>query len=195
MHALGILRKMFTEQDGRRGPPRITLCSTPVAPSVSLTPNRVVYGVVVAALAAALGVGHVSLRFAVNDQKLAHRALQTQTRELYQRLTVLELENEMLCGPDQLREYAVKQLGMVEAGEETMALPVSTLAVAPRMHPSEEAARRMRDDLTARSEAEGEAAQSPMERVTDALMNVRPAMAGALEAAKENKRINLKPKL
>ena len=188
MHALGILRKMFTDQDGRRGPPRITLCSTPVAPSVSLTPNRVVYAVVVAALAAALGVGHVSLRFAVNDQKLAHRALQTQTRDLYQRLTVLELENEMLCGPDQLREYAVKQLGMVESGDETLAVPVSILAVAPRSQPSDEAARRMRDDLAAGHEAEESGKQSPMERVTDVLMNVRPAMAGALEAAKENKK-------
>ena len=193
MHALGILRKMFTEQDGRRGPPRITLCSTPVRPSVSLTPNRVVYGVVAAVLAAALGVGHVSLRFAVNDQKLAHRSLQTQSRALYQRLTVLELENEMLCGPDQLREYAVKQLGMVESGEDSMMAPASTLAVVPRTQPSDKAAQRMHDDLSARSESGVDGNQSPMERVTDALLNVRPAMAGALEAAKENKKT--KPKL
>ena len=187
MHALGILLKMFTEQGGRRGPPRITLCSTPVMPSVSLTPNRVIYGVVVAILAAGLGVGHVSLRFAVNDQKLAHRQLQTQTRDLFQRLTTLELENEKLCGPDQLREYAVKQLGMVESREETMTAPMAALAVVPRTQPSEEAARRMQDDLRARSVAGADEKQSPMERVTDTLLNVRPAMAGALEAVKENK--------
>jgi hypothetical protein len=45
----------------------------------------------------------------------------------------------------------------------------------------------MQDDLRARSVAGSDEKQSPMERVTDTLLNVRPAMAGALEAVKENK--------
>ena len=115
MFAIGSILRMIEEQGGRRSLPRITNTSHGPAPvDISLTPRRAAYIVVCSFVVLLLGVAHLSLRFAMRDLKLQHVALQAQQRDLLQQLTTLEMQNEAMCSPEELKQYAIRQLGMVD---------------------------------------------------------------------------------
>ena len=110
---IGILR-MIEELEGRRELPRISACVTPPEMQVSLTARCVGLTLVVCAVVLMLGIGHISLRFAMKDLRMQRVALQMQQRELLQSVQALESQNEAMCNPEQLRQYAVERLGMVD---------------------------------------------------------------------------------
>lgn len=115
MFAIGSILRMIEEQGGRRPLPRITNTSHGQAPvDASLTPRRAAYIVICSVLLLLLGVAHLSLRFAMRDLKLQHVSLQAEQRDLLQQLVALEMENEAMCSPEELKQFAIRQLGMVD---------------------------------------------------------------------------------
>jgi hypothetical protein len=168
-----MLAGMFDDSDRRQGLPLLSLCPATAEPDISLTRRRIARVLTGAVVLCLLGIGHLTLRFAVKDIRLQHGRLQSDQRELLQSVRRLEVLNETLCAPDLLKQRAVEQLGMTETMDgaaEYVPLPVALRAkyLAPSTVPLHDS---KHDDLDAHK-------PSSVERVAGVLTNVDRAMAG-----------------
>jgi hypothetical protein len=95
--------------------PKITHCydSHPVTPS--LTETRILQFTAAAIVLAFLGICHLWLQFATADARLQYQQVQTQHRDLLQKVSLLQSQNERLCEIERLRQYGETQLNMIEA--------------------------------------------------------------------------------
>lgn len=117
-------RRVFLGEEipAARRLPRITRCYESRPQKPSLDSRLAIQIVLVAAGLVALGCAHLWLQFAITDVRVQYQKVQQTHRELLQRATLLEHENERLCDVARLREYAVQKLKMVETDPSQRAL-------------------------------------------------------------------------
>jgi hypothetical protein len=163
---------MFDNTDKRTSLPRLSLCPATIEPDVSLTKRRVAYVMIGTAVVVLLGIGHLSLRFAVSDMRLQHSRLQADQRELLQAVNRLEMLNESLCAPNLLKLRAVEQFGMMEQSSDAVEfVPMPRELDAKYLGPESAPARADDGDFAA-------AEPTAFEHVAGVLTNVDRAMAG-----------------
>jgi len=99
--------------------PKFTECFAPAPRPVSLNDRRITQALFAFLLLAVLCVAHVYLRFSIRDLKMQQHRQQELHRALLQRENQLRHESETLCDSSRLREYARRELKMVETDPRT----------------------------------------------------------------------------
>lgn len=89
----------------------------PALKPISLNGQRITRGLLCCGIIGALAIGHVQLRFGINDGRLQHQRMQRIHRELLQDYARLERGNAQLSDYHRLHEYAVGELHMIEVRE------------------------------------------------------------------------------
>ena len=163
---------MFDDSDRRQRLPLLSLCQTTAEPEISLTRHRIIRVLMASIILCLLGIGHLSVRFAVKDIRLQHGRLQNDQRELLQTVRSLEMLNETLCAPELLRQRAVEQFGMTEqTGTAVEYLPLPPELKGKYLSPSVV-------QLTSKQSLLDAKNPTSVARVAGVLTNMDRAMAG-----------------
>lgn len=99
----------------------------PTIKPISLNGQRITRGLLCCSIIGALAIGHVQLRFGINDGRLQHQRMQRIHRELLQDYARLERGNAQLSDYHRLHQYAVGELHMIEVRERPTALVTADL--------------------------------------------------------------------
>jgi cell division protein FtsL len=96
---------------------QISQCFDVAPRPVSLNDRRALLGLFAFAVVVILAVGHISLRFATRDMMMQHRQLQEKGTLLRRDEAALKHRNEVLCDPERLRNFARRDMAMVETDQ------------------------------------------------------------------------------
>jgi hypothetical protein len=88
---------------------------------VSLTRNRILRALACCGIIGALAIGHVQLRFLINDARLQHQRMQHVHRDLIQDYAMLDRTTTQLSDYNRLHDFATQQLHMVEVQDRPVA--------------------------------------------------------------------------
>lgn len=92
----------------------LTQCYEPRLRTASLNTSRVRMTILFCLAFAVLAISHVWLRFGIGDLKMQCSRLEEIRSDLTQRVSGLEYQNMQMCDTERLRDYARRELKMVE---------------------------------------------------------------------------------